>query len=172
MKVNISGRGIIPGLNRLAPVRNVDLPQKDILRLLNYRQFKLYSSETGLLITKTNVTDLFKPVVKKVVPVTVEPVIESTPVVEVKTETIPEVENQTIGISMEPIEETNEIKPQFLAVTEIPTIDEVVESEPIEEEIVTQTEDQITEEIVAPVEDVVEKKSERPYYSKKKNRKR
>ena len=172
MKVNISGRGLIPGVNRLAPVRNVELSQKDILRLLNYRQFSLYVSETGLFITKSNIDNLFKPVIK---PRTVS------------------VNEKPIQIKpMEEIKETKkEEKPQFLTITEIPTtnttenkvIEPVIENETIiKEEIATEVENQITEETKL-VEEVVEKTTEetksveeipsRQYYNnRRKNKKR
>ena len=59
MKVNISGKGVIPGVNSLAPKYGVDLDIVAIKRILNYRQFKVFSSETGLIITKQNIDQLF-----------------------------------------------------------------------------------------------------------------
>lgn len=131
MKVNIAGKGVIPGLNRLAPVRGVDLSQSDVERLICYRQFKVYSAETGFLITSKNVNDMFKP--KTVVPTTVKPVekpVEIKPV-EIKI-TEPEIKE-------EPIVET---KPVFLNIKEI-------RSESVETEI---TEDGEIFEEISPVE--------------------
>lgn len=65
MKVNISGKGVIPGLNTLAPVYNVDLDKQQILRLLNFRNFRVYGVGTGLL-TPANVDAAFDASVENV----------------------------------------------------------------------------------------------------------
>jgi hypothetical protein len=65
MKVNISGKGVIPGLNTLAPVYNVDLDKQQILRLLNFRNFRVYGVGTGLL-TPTNVDAAFDASVENI----------------------------------------------------------------------------------------------------------
>lgn len=69
MKVNITGRGFIPGLNSIAPAYNVDIDITAVKRILNFKQFRVFDSETGIIITKKNV-DAFKaerkPVEKKV----------------------------------------------------------------------------------------------------------
>lgn len=65
MKVNISGKGVIPGLNTLAPVYNVDLDKQQILRLLNFRNFRVYGVGTGLL-TMANVDAAFDASVENV----------------------------------------------------------------------------------------------------------
>ena len=173
MKVNISGKGLIPVLKRLAPVRNVELSQKDIIRILGYRYFKVFNAETGLLITKENVDNLFKPIIKP------------------NTSTPAPMNDKPIPV--EPIEEIKikeeTPKPQFLKVTEIPATNTTIEAviEPIidektiiEEEIVEEVENKINEEITETkvsetTEEVVEDKPEepvRPYYNRKKNRKR
>lgn len=69
MKVNITGRGFIPGINSIAPAYNVDIDITAVKRILNFKQFRVFDSETGIIITKKNV-DAFKaerkPVEKKV----------------------------------------------------------------------------------------------------------
>lgn len=59
MKVNIKGKGVIPGVNCLAPVYNRDLSEPQIRRILNYRQFAVYNANTTELITKTNIARMF-----------------------------------------------------------------------------------------------------------------
>lgn len=61
MKVNILGKGIIPGIGTLAPKYDVDLSELEIKRLLNYQQLRLGDVMTGLLITKANVDSFFNP---------------------------------------------------------------------------------------------------------------
>lgn len=68
MKVNIAGRGVIPGINALAPVRNVECDSSLLKRILNFHQFRVYQTSTGMLITKKNVDMILKseqPVVVK-----------------------------------------------------------------------------------------------------------
>lgn len=135
MKVNIAGRGVIPGLNKLAPVRGVELSQRDIERLVCFRQFKVYSAETGYLITSKNVNDIFKP--KAVAPKVVKPVEKP---VEIKPVEKPiEINITEPEIKEEPIVET---KPVFLNIKEI-------RSESVETEI---TEDGEIFEEISPVE--------------------
>jgi len=54
MKVNIHGKGIIPGIGAIPPVLNQEMSEKEIVRLLNFSNFKLYDSNTKALITKKN----------------------------------------------------------------------------------------------------------------------
>ena len=173
MKVNISGRGQIPGLGRLAPVRGVELSEMDIRRLINFHQFKVYNASTGKLIMKNNIDEIFKPTVvakpsiniakpvetPKVEVTIVEPEIKEEPIVEVKpsflsvteikTETAPEVEKQITEIATESV------------------VEEVVE-DVVAEEVVDVVEEEVKEEEVK--SDVVEEKHEYPRYNKKKNK--
>lgn len=178
MKVNISGRGQIPGLGRLAPVRGVELSEMDIRRLINFQQFKVYDASTGKLIMKSNIDEIFKPAVvakpsiniakpvetpkvetPKVEVTIVEPEIKEEPIVEVKpsflsvteikTETAPEVENQITEVATESV------------------VEEVVE-DVVAEEVIDVVEEEVKEEEVK--SDVVEEKPEYPRYNKKKNK--
>lgn len=156
MKVNISGMGVIPGLNMLSPVRGVELDERGVRRLLNYRQFKVYEAETGRLITPKSVDEFFKmkikpshpPAQKKVAPVVEkqpEPVVETKvePVVEPVIETVVEEEKKeeyippviTIEHNISDVEETEEetvdVEPVIFGNEEVveveaETIDEVI----------------------------------------------
>lgn len=166
MKVNILGKGLIPGVKRLAPVRGVELSEKEILKLLTFRYFKLYDAETGVNITNTNVSSFFKPVEKHVEekPIVVEEKVEEKvvePVVE-KIEVIEEpFTEEEIADEIQ-----KEAAPTFLTVTEIPSVEEEI-ANIIDEE----TESEITD---AETEDVKETTTEntvsRPYYNRKKKR--
>lgn len=121
MKVNISGRGMIPGVGKLAPVYNHELDEKAIRRLLNFPAFRLHDSISGKLLTKNNVGDIITShvfvddVAKKAVTV-VEPVIEvpvepiptvvETPVVAVEE---PVVEDVVVETATEPINDDEEV---------------------------------------------------------------
>ena len=61
MKVNISGRGVVPGMGVLAPVYGVEMSKDSILRFLNFQNFKLFEASSGALITRSNLEEFFKP---------------------------------------------------------------------------------------------------------------
>jgi hypothetical protein len=116
MKVNILGKGVIPGIGTLAPKYDVELSETEIRRLVNLERLRIGDTVTGLLTTKKNVNDFFKKpeevtrlttpieVPKKVEPKKVmkapEPVIEKT-VPEVTVETLPDLEIKTPDVVVE-----------------------------------------------------------------------
>ena len=55
MKVNITGKGIIPGVNTIPPVYNIELDETQIRRLLNFNNIRVYEATSGCLITKKNI---------------------------------------------------------------------------------------------------------------------
>ena len=54
MKVNITGKGIIPGINTIPPAYNIELDETQIRRLLNFNNIRVYEATSGCLITKKN----------------------------------------------------------------------------------------------------------------------
>lgn len=59
MRVNIIGKGtIIPEVNTIPPVYNVELEESQIRRLLNFNDIRVYESRSGCLITKKNVKNM------------------------------------------------------------------------------------------------------------------
>ena len=77
MNVNILGKGLIPGLKMLAPVRNVDLDQQQIARILKVRSLKVTLVDSPDMITKNNLATMFAP--KPVSTEKVEKVEDKTP---------------------------------------------------------------------------------------------
>jgi uncharacterized membrane-anchored protein len=61
MNVNILGKGLIPGLKMLAPVRNVDLDQQQIARILKVKTLKVTLADSPDMITKNNLAMMFAP---------------------------------------------------------------------------------------------------------------
>lgn len=59
MNVNILGKGLIPGLRMLAPVKNVDLDQQQIARILKVKSLKVTLADSPDLITKNNLAQVF-----------------------------------------------------------------------------------------------------------------
>lgn len=181
MKVNISGNGFIPIVNSLAPVRGVEISERDAARLLSYRKFRIYSAQSGLLITMDNISEIFKSV-KVEKPKKVEaPVIEKKPE-PVKIEIVQEpfIEEEIKPVIEEP-------KPTFLSVTEIKTREDeplaelvkTIVEEPIEDkaEFLDSVIEETTEEVVETTEEVSEteeeeKKENKPYqkYKNKRNK--
>lgn len=138
MKVNIDGRGVLPGIG-LLPVRGKELSKEAILRLLNFNA-RIYDANTGALITGP---EFFKakpapaPVIKK-----------SEPEVVVKKEPQPYL--------VPPAETVDTSKVEYVA----PKVDVIPDKtdDVIPEEIETPAEEEIPYEIgidVAPAEDVV-----------------
>lgn len=54
MLVNVTGRGVVPCVNSLAPVRNVDLSEAQIRRILAF-SFRVYDAASGLQINVKNI---------------------------------------------------------------------------------------------------------------------
>jgi hypothetical protein len=61
MNVNILGKGLIPGLRMLAPIKNVDLDQQQIARILKVRTLKVTLADSPDLITTNNLAAMFAP---------------------------------------------------------------------------------------------------------------
>ena len=81
MKINVTGRGRVPGINALAPVYNREADIPLIKRILAYRVFRVFDCESGLQITTKNLCEFDH---KDPIPTPVVTKIE-TPVVETKT---------------------------------------------------------------------------------------
>ena len=147
MKVNIQGRGLVYSLGINAPVKNIDLSEAQIRRILPVRSLRVFDAETNLLITTRNANEFFKlkgdAVVeaikketkrpaKKAEPVVVEQVTEPAPVVEEVVEA-PAVEEPKEEIRVEVNEEAELTSDE----TDIPAEEDVEESgdevEPAEE---------------------------------------
>jgi hypothetical protein len=150
MKVNIQGRGLVYSLGINAPVKNIDLSEAQIRRILPVRSLQVFDAETNLLITTRNVNEFFKlkgdAVVeaikketkrpaKKEVPVVVEQVAEPAPVVEEVVEA-PAVEEPKEEIPVEVNEEaelTSDEEEAYEEAEEAPVSESGDEAEPAEE---------------------------------------
>lgn len=199
MKVNISGRGRVPGIGTLAPVRGYDASKEFVLRLLNYKQFKVYDAASGGLITKTNVDKLFAPKVetpavevaekpatkkavkKEEVPAEVVDTPKSESTISEPVEISPEVTEEEVTQSfikdveavsdqLPTAEELNEEYHPNVTVTEVP--DEIGIDLAQNLDRVIENAAKISAEEEAPVDEEVSTDEEKPvYYNKKKNKK-
>ena len=162
MKVNIQGRGLVYSLGINAPVKNIDLSEAQIRRILPVRSLQVFDAETNILITTRNVNEFFKlkgeavteaikkevkKPVKKEAPVVVEQVAEPLPVVEEVVEAVNDV------IITEPTPVTEEPEE-----TEV-TIE--AEEEPVSEAIVDYDEDTDAVETTEEVESTPKKKNKK-----------
>ncbi len=167
MKVNIVGKGPIPGINALAPVYNKDLDKSQIKRILNYQNFRVYGADGIGLITKRNVDAVFNVDTKTAAPTTstpntttkqkVEPKVVEAPVFTPKPEVVAVVEPDPV------VEE-----PTTVETTIEETVDVVPET--VVEE--TTTDDVVSDEVVDEVVEEPSTTDEKPQYNNKKKKKK
>ena len=119
MNVNILGKGLIPGLKMLAPVRNVDLDQQQIARILKVKSLKVTLVDSPDMITKNNLAMMFAP--KPVSTEKVENVEEKTPAEEL----IEKAEDLGIEVTKEETETPVEEKVADIASFAADTTDEM-----------------------------------------------
>lgn len=139
MNVNILGKGLIPGLKMLAPVRNVDLDQQQIARILKVKSLKVTLVDSPDMITKNNLAMMFAP--KPVSTEKVEKVEEKTPAEELiekaedlgievaKEETETPVEEKVADISSFAVDTTDEMSLAEGLITEDTTYEAPVSNE-------------------------------------------
>jgi hypothetical protein len=119
MNVNILGKGLIPGLKMLAPVRNVDLDQQQIARILKVKTLKVTLVDSPDMITKNNLAMMFAP--KPASTEKVENVEEKTPAEEL----IEKAEDLGIEVAKEEEETPVEEKVADIASIAVDTTDEM-----------------------------------------------
>lgn len=132
MKVNVTGKGLIPSLGVLAPMYRVDMTENEVARLLNFKNFRVYDSSTGGLITKKNLSTVLASY--ETDDIVEEAIIETT------------IEEEVGAIEQvaEPIIMTEELISEE-------TTDDIVEEVMVEttiEEEVTDTVEEITSEVI------------------------
>lgn len=108
MRVDILGRGIIPGLGSNAPVYNKDMSEREIERVLKYASLRVYLAGTRVAVIRRNLHELImldnspkktspqtkkKSIPEKVETVEAETIVQETPIeVEETTEEATETE--------------------------------------------------------------------------------
>ena len=151
MKVNITGRGIIPGLGVIPPIYNKEMSIPAISRLLNFPNFSVFDAATGIRFTKKNIKNVAMNAQSPYTGVDVDPPktpnkqTRVTPVVEkapeppvIEEEPTDEVEEVTVVSEPEEThvtEETTDVVPDEEVTEEtVDTTDEVEETETVDEE--------------------------------------
>ena len=62
MKVNVLGKGLIPGLKAIAPVKNVEATQEQVAKIIKIRTLKVFVADDTLTqITPDNIDAIFNP---------------------------------------------------------------------------------------------------------------
>lgn len=62
MKVNVLGKGLIPGLKAIAPIKNVEATQEQVAKIIKIRTLKvLVADDTLTQITSDNIDAIFNP---------------------------------------------------------------------------------------------------------------
>ena len=167
MNVNILGKGLIPGLKMLAPVRNVDLDQQQIARILKVKSLKVTLVDSPDMITKNNLAMMFAP--KPASTEKVENVEEKTPAEEL----IEKAEDLGIEVTKEETETPVEEKVADIASFAVDTTDEMSLAEGLITEDTTyeapvSNEEEVVEEI--PTEENTSSDNEIKVKKNKKNR--
>lgn len=95
MRVDILGRGIIPGLGSNAPVYNKDMSEREIERVLKYASLRVYLAGTRVAVIRRNLHELImldnspkktstqakeKNIPEKVETVEAETIVQETPI--------------------------------------------------------------------------------------------
>ena len=169
MKVNIKGRGVVPRVNQLAPVYNIDLGKNDIQFLLNFNNLKVYETKTGLLIRHDTIDEMFaksqpSPIKKE------EPILVGIDLAKVEIDE-PEVEQTDLDVDSLIPDEALSIDEEEVSGDDINENEQedVIDVEPVDE-----TTDEL-EDVIDDAEDTIveETSSNQSYPSKKiKNKKK
>ena len=162
MNVNILGKGLIPGLKMLAPVRNVDLDQQQVARILKVKTLKVTLADSPDIITMSNLAQIFAnqgsvkvaaPIKKKDAPEKVEEkktpaeaLIEKAESAGIETEVIKE-EATPVEASVDDITLAEGLLDEALEVSETPIAPDV------DDEVVDETEDTTEDESEEEVEE-------------------
>ena len=148
MKVNITGKGIIPGINTIPPAYNIELDETQIRRLLNFNNIRVYEATSGCLITKKNIKTVLTA---------------STSMVD----TVLNVNNDTdVKVEDEPVESNKVVDVEYTSDAEVSTdiIDNIEEkSDEHMEDIVIESTDELVDEVDAVVETSVDAEEKDTY---------
>lgn len=130
MKVDILGRGIIPGLGTLAPVYNKDFNEESIKRVLSYAALRVYLTGTNVPVTRKNLHELIVLDQKRNATTNTTPVVETRATA--KVEKKKEAETVSAPVVETKVEEPTPAEPvvEETKVKEAPVVEEVKEETP------------------------------------------
>lgn len=172
MKVNITGRGIIPGLGVIPPIYNKEMSIPAISRLLNFPNFSVFDAATGIRFTKKNIKNVAMNTQSPYTGVDVDP--PKTPNKQTRVTPVVEKAPEPPVIEEEPADESKEVT----------DVSEPGETHVVEETPDVASDEEVTEEVVDTTDEVEEtetvdeepsqQQSSNTYnnYNRKKNKKR
>ena len=162
MKVNITGRGIIPGLGVIPPIYNKEMSIPAISRLLNFPNFSVFDATTGIRFTKKNIKNVAMNTQTPYTGVDVDP--PKTPNKQTRVTPVVEKAPEPPIIEEEPTDEVEEV-------TAVSEPEETTEVTSVEETVDTTDEVEETETVD---EEPSQQQSSNTYnnYNRKKNKKR
>lgn len=162
MKVNITGRGIIPGLGVIPPIYNKEMSIPAISRLLNFPNFSVFDATTGIRFTKKNIKNVAMNTQSPYTGVDVDP--PKTPNKQTRVTPVVEKAPEPPIIEEEPTDEVEEV-------TAVSEPEETTEVTSVEETVDTTDEVEETETVD---EEPSQQQSSNTYnnYNRKKNKKR
>lgn len=160
MKLNITGRGIIPFVKRIAPAYNVDVDKLTAYKLLGSSNLALFRAIDGIRITRANIDAVFA---------------ENAAPIEEKVVEAPKPKKASKKKEEKPVEVTPVETPVEIAEeAEAPAIEEPVDAVevPVEEEAVLEVEESVEEAVEEVAEEATgETEEEKPQYTGKKKKK-
>ena len=148
MKVNITGKGIIPGVNTIPPAYNIELDETQIRRLLNFNNIRVYEATSGCLITKKNIKTVLTASSSMV-------------------DTVLNVNNDTdVKVEDKPVESNKVVDVEYTSDVEVSTdaTDDIEEkSDEHMEDIVIESTDELVDEVDTVVETSVDAEEKDTY---------
>lgn len=156
MKINVTGRGRVPGINALAPVYNREADIPLIKRILAYRVFRVFDCESGLQITTKNLCEFAKVELEEKeaanrLNINV-PNMEKVVIKPIPKEDVPVVETKTITPEPVVYDETPEPTEEETTMVEEVSHDEVIVDQsvtdvtPVDDDIVVAVSDEVVVE--------------------------
>lgn len=168
MKVNITGRGIIPGLGVIPPIYNKEMSIPAISRLLNFPNFSVFDATTGIRFTKKNIKNVAMNTQSPYTGVDVDS--PKTPNKQTRVTPVVEKAPEPPVIEEEPVDESEEVT-AVSEPEETPVVEETAEVTSDEETVDTTDEVEETETVD---EEPTQQQTSNGYnnYNRKKNKKR
>lgn len=155
MKINVTGRGKVPGINALAPVYNREADIPLIKRILAYRVFRVFDCESGLQITTKNLCEFEKvELEEKEVANKLKinaPKMEKVVIKPIPKENVPVVETKTVVPEPVVYDETPTTTEEETTMVEEVSHDEVIVDQsvtnetPVDDDIVVAVSDEVVE---------------------------
>lgn len=177
MKVNVSGKGVIPGVRQILPAYNVDLEKDIVYKILGSNNISVYRAIDGLRITRKNIDEMFKNIPERY-PNAMYPF--NPPKMPKKSSIVSKhVEEPVIEQKIFPAYVMTETASETITETETTADTDVEESTIIEDtssetvtEVETDVEETVGETVETAEETQVEQVEERPRFNKKKKKNR